>query len=533
MEFRISGIIISPGEGEEVLASKIAAILNISSESISSLKIVRKSIDARRHRPPRIVYIVDVSVEEDIDPVALIHKGVKIETVPSEKIPSYQIAKMKPQKMPVIVGSGPAGLFAALILVERGLSPLLLERGRTVQERVRDVDDFWKKGILNTESHVYFGEGGAGTFSDGKLTSRLRNPYTAWVKETFVDMGAPSEILTDAKPHIGTDRLRKVVINLRNSLMERGCDVRFQSRVTDFLVSHGRLEGVLVNGKEDIRTNHLILASGQSADDIYKKLHECGVCLEPKPFAIGLRVEHPQALINAIQYGRWHDHPELPPAEYFLTAKATGLKRSVYTFCMCPGGCVIGCSPEKGGVLINGMSNYRRDGAYANSAVVVNVHPDDFRGVEGHPLAGLVFRRMWEERAYTLGGENYHAPVQRLVDFLRDQKGDRPGSTTFSPGVTSASLRNTLPRFVVDALKEGFLQFDKKMRGFVSEEAMLIGVETRTSSPVRILRNPDGQSVNVSGLYPCGEGAGYAGGIISSALDGIKIAESVALKHCC
>lgn len=527
MEFRISGIIITPGEGEEVLASRIAAILNISSESISSLKIVRKSIDARRHRPPRIVYVADVTVEEDIDPAAMI-QGVKIETVPSEKRPSYQIAKMKPQKTPVIVGSGPAGLFAALRLVERGLSPLLLERGRTVQERVCDVDDFWKKGILNPESHVYFGEGGAGTFSDGKLTSRVRNPYTAWVKETFVDMGAPSEILTDAKPHIGTDRLRKVVINLRNSLMERGCDIRFQSRVTDFLVSHGSLEGVLVNGREEIRTNHLILAPGQSADDVYKKLHECGVCLEPKPFAVGLRVEHPQALINAIQYGRWHDHPELPPAEYFLTAKPSGLNRSVYTFCMCPGGCVIGCSPEKGGVVINGMSNYRRDGAYANSAVVVNVHPDDFKETGGYPLGGLVFRKRWEEKAYTLGGGSYHAPAQRLVDFLQDKKGARPGSTTFSPGVASASLRESLPGFVIDALKEGFLQFDRKMRGFVSDEAMLIGVETRTSSPVRILRNAEGQSVNISGLYPCGEGAGYAGGIISSALDGIRIAESVA-----
>jgi uncharacterized FAD-dependent dehydrogenase len=528
MELRISGIMISPGEGEEVLTSTVASILGISSKSILSLKIVRKSIDARKKRQPLFVYVADVSVKEDIDPSALIHKGIKIEADPAEKRPPYPVVNIKPQKRPIIVGSGPAGLFAALALVERGVSPILLERGRTVPERIHDVDAFWEKGKLNPESHVHFGEGGAGTFSDGKLTSRIRNPHTAWVKETFVDMGAPSEILTDAKPHIGTDRLRKVVINLRNNLIKRGCEVRFQSRVTDFLVFEGRLKGVLVNGKEEIRTNHLILASGQSADDTYRKLHECGVCLEPKPFAIGLRVEHPQALINSIQYGRWHDHPELPPAEYFMTAKASGLNRSVYTFCMCPGGSVIGCSPEKGVVVINGMSNYLRDGAYANSAVVVNVHPDDFKDDGPLPLCGLDFRRRWEEKAYILGGKNYHAPAQRLVDFLKDQKGALPGSTTFSPGVKAASLRETLPRFVVEALSQGFLQFDRKMRGFIAEEATLIGVETRTSSPVRILRYPDGQSVSVSGLYPCGEGAGYAGGIISSALDGIRIAESLA-----
>ncbi len=528
MELRISGIMISPGEGEEVLMSRIASLLDISSKSILSLKIVRKSIDAREKRQPHFVYVVDVSVREKIGQFAPVQRGIKIELVPADKRPFYPVVSMKPQKSPVIVGSGPAGLFAALILVERGIFPLLLERGRTVPERVCDVAAFWEKGKLNPESHVYFGEGGAGTFSDGKLTSRIRNPHTAWVKETFVDMGAPSEILTDAKPHIGTDRLREVVINLRNSLIERGCEVRFQSMVTDFLVSEGRLEGVLVNGKEEIRTNQLILASGQSADDTYRKLHECGVCLEPKPFAIGLRVEHPQALINRIQYGRWHDHPDLPPAEYFLTAKTTDLKRSVYTFCMCPGGSVIGCSPERGILVTNGMSNYRRDGAYANSAVVVNVRVDDFRDGGLLPLCGLDFRRKWEEKAFILGGENYYAPAQRLVDFLKNRKGDLPGTTTFFPGVKAASLRETLPLFAVEALAQGFLQFDRRMRGFITEGATVIGVETRTSSPVRILRHPDGQSVSVSGLYPCGEGAGYAGGIISSALDGIRIAESIA-----
>ena len=527
MEFRISGIMIPLGEAEGDLTSRISSLLHIPGESISSLKVVRKSIDARKKRLPRFVYVVDISVKEGIQPMAQSPEGVKIEVISEERRPPLPVVKTRPQMRPVIVGCGPAGLFAALTLVERGLSPLLLERGKTVSERVRDVDAFWKKGILNPESHVHFGEGGAGTFSDGKLTSRARNPYTSWVKEILVDAGAPSEILTDAKPHIGTDRLREVVINLRKTLAERGCDILFQSRVTDFLIHRGKVEGLVVNGREEIKTSHLILASGQSADDTYGKLHEHGVCFVPKPFAIGLRVEHPQELINRIQYGRWHDHPELPPAEYFLTAKLTGLRRSVYTFCMCPGGSVIGCSPAEGSVVTNGMSDYRRGGLYANSAVVVNVQTDDFMKDVHSPLDGLAFRRKWEEQAYLLGGRNYHAPAQRLVDFLQDREGSLPGSTTFSPGVKASLLRESLPPFVVEALKEGFLQFDRKMRGFISAEAFLIGVETRTSSPVRILRNPDGQSVNTAGLYPCGEGAGYAGGIISSALDGVRIAGSM------
>jgi uncharacterized FAD-dependent dehydrogenase len=519
---------ISPGEGEAVLTSKIASILNISLNAILSLNIVRKSIDARKKRSPHFIYMVDVSVSDDIHPNVQAAKGIKIETTSKEKRPSWPVAKIRPPKRPVIIGCGPAGLFAALILVERGVFPLLLERGRAIPERIMDVRDFWEKGILNPESHVHFGEGGAGTFSDGKLTSRTRSPYTAWIKETLVDSGAPSVILSDAKPHIGTDRLREVVVNIRRRLSERGCEVRFQSKATDFLVHRGKVEGVVVNGVEEIKTNHLIMAPGQSADDTYKKLYECGVCLLPKPFAMGLRVEHPQEVINTIQYGKWHDHPELRPAEYFLTAKLTTLNRSVYTFCMCPGGHVIGCSSEYGRVVTNGMSYSRRDGFYANSAVVVSVVPDDFMVDGSLPLGGLEFRRTWEEKAFSLGGKTYHAPAQRLVDFLEDREGPLPGSTTFSPGVKATLLRKALPRFVVEALQQGFIQFDRKMRGFITEEATLIGVETRTSSPVRILRNPDGQSVSVSGLYPCGEGSGYAGGIISSALDGIRIAESIA-----
>ena len=528
MELRISNIMVSPGEGEEALSSRIASILNIPFESISAMKVIRKSVDARKNRPPFFVYVVDVSFKEEILPAAQSSKGIKIEVVSEVQRPPYPIAGKRPKKRPVIVGCGPAGLFAALTLVERGICPLILERGKSGPDRIADVRAFWDKGILNPESHVHFGEGGAGTFSDGKLTSRVKNPNTMWLKESLVGAGAPSDILTDAKPHIGTDRLRQVVINLRKTLAERGCDIRFQSRVTDFLIYEGKVEGVVVNGSEEIRTDHIILATGQSADDTYGKLNEKGVCLESKPFAIGLRVEHPQELINRIQYGKWHDHPDLPPAEYFLTAKVTGLERSVYTFCMCPGGYVIGCSAEKGGVVTNGMSDYHRDGAYANSAVVVNVRPDDFRQCGPSPLNGLVFRRRWEEKAFVLGGKTYCAPAQRLVDFLQDREGALPGPTTFSLGVRASLLSETLPWYVVEALKQGFVNFDRKMRGFITAEATLIGVETRTSSPVRILRNSDCQSVSVSGIYPCGEGAGYAGGIISSALDGIRIAEKIA-----
>jgi len=518
---------ISLGESEEVLVSKVSSLLDILPESVLSLKVVRKSIDARRNRPPCFVYVVDISVGDEIRLMPKDSRGLKIEPISVNKESSYPMVKNKPRKKPVIVGCGPAGLFAALTLMERGIPSILLERGKTVPERICDVNAFWGKGILNAESNVHFGEGGAGTFSDGKLTSRVRNPNTARVKEMLVDAGAPSDILTSAKPHIGTDRLRKVVVNLRRRLTEMGCEFCFQSHVTDFAMTRGRVEGVVVNGKEEIRTDHVILAIGQSADDTYLKLHECGICLVPKPFAIGVRVEHPQALINQIQYGKWYNHPDLPPAEYFLTAKLNGIERSVYTFCMCPGGAVIGCSPVGGTVVTNGMSDYNRDGRFANAAVVVNVGPDDFEGTGATPLGGLKFRRQWEEKAFNFGGENYHAPAQRLVDFVRDQEGRLPGSTSFLPGLKAASLRETLPRFAIEALALAFIQFERKMKGFITEEAVLIGVETRTSSPVRVLRHPDGQSVSMSGLYPCGEGAGYAGGIISSALDGIKVAESL------
>jgi uncharacterized FAD-dependent dehydrogenase len=528
MELKINGLALSLGEGEEILPSRAASLLGIPREMVLDLRVIRRSIDARRSRPPRFVYLVIVrlpdgssfSVREDAVGIT-----VTEETDISEEGragPSRKIIP-RPERRPIVVGCGPAGMFAALTLAGRGMPVLLLERGKAVPERLPDVRAFWEKGVLQPESHVHFGEGGAGTFSDGKLTTRVKNPYTGWVKGIMAELGAPSDILVDAHPHIGTDRLRQVVMNLRNRLVEMGCEVRFENRVSDFVIHRGRLLGVVINGSEEIRTGRLILASGQSADDTFRKLAERRVALTAKPFAVGLRVEHPQEVINRIQYGRWSGHPDLPAAVYFLTAKSETMNRSVYSFCMCPGGRVIGSSAMEGGVVTNGMSGFRRDSPYANSAVVVNVRVADLEG--GGPLAGLAFRRHWEERAFRAGGGTYCAPAQRLTDFLAGRANSPVGRCSFLPGVREADLWDLLPPFVVEALKWGFGEFERKMPGFITEEATLIGVETRTSSPVRVSRGEDGQSITAAGLFPCGEGAGYAGGIISSALDGIRAAE--------
>lgn len=525
MILEISGITASLGEGDKGLARKAAFVLNLPLEKILSWRVLRRSLDARRRRPPRFVYVVEVSLADETSWLEKPTKEIKIRRVTCKETPSPTTGRLKLPIRPVVVGCGPAGLFAALTLAQKGMPPLLLERGKDVDRRVVDVNRFWEEGIFNSESHVHFGEGGAGTFSDGKLTSRAKNPLTAWIKRIMVEMGAKSDIITDVRPHIGTDRLREVLANLREKLLKLGVEIRFDTRVSDLSVRRQRIEGVVVNENEEIKTSHLILAIGQSADDTYRMLHANGVYMEPKPFAMGLRVEHPQALINEIQYGKWSDHPELPPADYFLTAAIRDMGRSVYSFCMCPGGRIIGCSAISGGVVTNGMSASRRDGSYANSAVVVNVRPDDF--VEDEPLAGLNFRRRWEELAFVRGGGDYFAPAQRLLDFLDGSENGDIGPTSFLPGVRAVSLQEILPYFIAETLKKGFRIFERKMPGFISREAHLIGVETRTSSPVRMVRGPDGQSVAVWGIYPCGEGSGYAGGIVSSALDGIRAAGQI------
>ncbi|MDO9228605.1 MAG: hypothetical protein Q7U03_03460 [Syntrophales bacterium] len=540
MVLKINGLTLALGEREDLLPVRVASLLGLPDGAIADIRVIRRSIDARRTRPPRFVYLLVVRLADGVDWRPAPERetaGISVtegaqypkgKGTDLKSVPRLQGGSAVFERRPVVAGCGPAGLFAALTLAEKGVPVLLLERGRAVQERLADVRAFWERGILNPESHVHFGEGGAGTFSDGKLTSRVKNPCTSRVKRVRVEMGAPADILVDARPHIGTDRLREVVVNLRKRLIGLGGEVRFGARVTDFRIHRGGLVGIVVNDSEEIRTGHLILATGQSAADTYRKLAERGVALAPKPFAIGLRVEHPQELINRIQYGRWAGHPDLPPADYFLTAKVGALNRSCYSFCMCPGGQVIGCSAEAGGVITNGMSRLRRENPCANSAVVVNVQSEDLGG-EG-PLAGLAFRRHWEERAFLAGGSDYCAPAERLTDFLSGKNHSPIGRCSFLPGVREAYLRDVLPPFVVEGLKRGFAEFERKMPGFITGEAILIGVETRTSSPVRIARGEDGQSVNLTGLYPCGEGAGYAGGIISSALDGIRAAERLLLS---
>lgn len=525
--FRLNGLILMPGETEERLAAKAAAALHIRAADLVTLSVIRKALDARRNRPPHFVYAVKIVLCDDAVLPETLPDGIQLQSCHDEK--KMDKASVRPsgslsRKLPVIVvGGGPAGIFAAYTLAVGEMPVLLIERGRPVEKRVADVESFWKKGVLDAQSNVLFGEGGAGTFSDGKLTSRSKNPYSGLVKKILVDLGAPSSILTDAKPHIGTDRLRKVLVNMRRKLQEAGCDIRFETQVTDFIVRRGAITAVTVNGKEEIKTDRVVLAVGQSADDTYRMIHQHGIEMEPKPFAMGVRVEHPQALINKIQYGRWSDHPHLPPAEYFITAAVRELNRSVYTFCMCPGGQVIGCSAFPQTLITNGMSNADRDGEFANSAVVVNVRVEDF-AVTGDPLSGLDFRSRWEKEAYLAGGGNYGAPAQRLSEFLGRKSSGVVGRTSFLPGVQAARLENILPDFVSAALRAGIRQFDKKMTGFISDDAHLIGVETRTSSPVRICRNTNGESDTIRGFYPCGEGSGYSGGIISSALDGIRAA---------
>ncbi|PKN68739.1 MAG: hypothetical protein CVU52_09885 [Deltaproteobacteria bacterium HGW-Deltaproteobacteria-10] len=523
---RIAGIKLALDENEEQLSQKAAAILAVAPSNIVNCIIIKKAIDARRNKPPHFVYVVQLTVSDDFpvpcDPV----DGIQVHEL-EDHLPEPLFAKTFASKLSIVIaGSGPAGLFAAYVLSARGFPVLLLERGTAIEKRTKDVQAFWRKGILNPASNVLFGEGGAGTFSDGKLTSRSKNPYSSWIKKILVEMGAPQCILTDAKPHVGTDQLAKVLINFRNKLASMGCTMRFEAQITDFIIRQGRLAAIIVNGKEEIKAEQLVLAIGQSADDTYRKLQVSGIKMEAKPFAMGLRVEHPQELINSLQYGKWSGHPQLPPAEYFVTAAIPALNRSVYTFCMCPGGEVIGCSAFPGHVLTNGMSKSLRNGRFANSAVVVNVRVDDFAPQE-EPLAGLEFRARWEKKAFEKGGSNYCAPVQRLTNFLEKKAADHNVQTSFRPGTKPAVLDDVLPPFVAGALRAGIYEFNRKMPGFITDEAQLIGVETRTSSPVRICRKADGQSETVRGLYPCGEGAGYAGGIISSALDGIKAAQNL------
>ena len=526
MTIRISNIHLSLEEEESSLLSKVAHALDVLPEQVHGFKIVKKSLDARRKNRIRFVYTVDLSLPDEQEKKALREPpaAFRIEEVPPPSIPAPLVLGKKPSSRPVIVGTGPAGLFAALKLAEGGLPPLILERGKEVSARVKDVERFWGEGTLEAESNVQFGEGGAGTFSDGKLYTRLNDPRISAILEALVRFGAPSEILFLQRPHIGTDRLRRVVTGIRHFLQEQGAEFKFQAKVTGLKILQNKLQGILLNGREELEASILLLAPGHSARDTYRMLGQAGVALESKPFAIGLRVEHPQKLIDRIQYGPSAGHSRLPPSEYQLTYRSSQ-DRAVYSFCMCPGGSVIGAGSEMGAMVTNGMSSFRRNSPFANSALVVSVGKGDFAGMG--PLAGMEFQRRWEEKAFRLGGENFRAPAQALRDFLEGRDPISWRETSFRPGITPARLDECLPDFVIESLREAIPFFNRKMPGFSSSEAMLMGIETRTSAPLRILRGKDYHSQNVRGLLPIGEGSGYAGGIISSALDGMLAAEAV------
>ena len=523
---RLENIKIREDLSDEEVVREACRKYQISFSDVEYYSIFKKSIDARNKDDIFYNYTIDVKYTGK--------GGKEIKKVTKE---SYQIdikAKRKSEKRPVIVGAGPAGLFCALILVQNGIKPIVIEQGKKVEDRQKDVEEFLKNGKLNVNSNVQFGEGGAGTFSDGKLTTGVNNPLCRRVLKEFVNFGAPKQIMYVNKPHIGTDNLIHVISNMRNYIIENGGEFLFESKLVDFEIKDEKLVSAkyidLSNENQEtkeIQTDSLVLAIGHSARDTFEKVHEKGLNMEKKNFSVGVRIEHKQTMINESQYGT-KTKLNLPPAEYKLAYH--GENRSCYTFCMCPGGTVMASSSNPGEIVTNGMSKFARDGENANSAVLVSVTPEDFKGES--VLEGIYFQKELEEKAFILGGSNYFAPIQRVGDFLENRKTIEIGEVkpTYKPGVTLSNLQEILPDYVVKTLKEGLLDFDKKIKGFANEDAILTGVETRSSSPVRIVRNEVGES-NIKGIYPCGEGAGYAGGIMTAAMDGIKIAINILEKE--
>jgi len=537
LRYLVCNVAVAVGENTPTIRATIAQLLAISTENICSLKRVRRSLDARQKR--NIHFLCSFEVELNTPLPQPLPNGVKqCETsllVPQRPTELPLAAVQRPRKA-IVIGAGPAGLFAALALAEAGIQVHLLERGKPVETRMRDIGRLRSRGELNSESNICFGEGGAGTYTDGKLYTRIKHPYLRWVLATFIRFGAKEDILVDAHPHLGTDRLIRIVRNMRKALLALGVDYRFNSRVDDLLVSGGCIQGVRIATGEELLADTVVLATGHSARDTYAQLHKLGIHMEAKPFAIGVRAEHPQPLIDQIQYQAIAGHPELGAAEYALTHQVADAylgKRGVYTFCMCPGGLIVPSPTEHGGMAVNGMSNAKRSGAFANSGIVVQVTPEDIErhGIGAHPLAGVAFQREIEAATFAMANYSYAAPAMRMTDFIAHKSSGTIAPTRFKPSAIPTDLWQIFPDWLANPLAEGIKGFGQKMHGYISDEANLLASETRTSSPVRITRGDDLQSLNLIGLYPVGEGAGYAGGIVSAAVDGLKAAAMIIAQH--
>jgi uncharacterized FAD-dependent dehydrogenase len=515
----------------ETLRQAVLKRLAMPPDDLLDLTLYKRSYDARnRRKGVFFICIVDVTVRDEAAVLRRFSKDRHVSVAPDTRYHPVARAPATTKDRPLVVGFGPCGLFAALVLAQMGFNPIVLERGRDVRRRTRDTWALWRQKQLTPESNVQFGEGGAGLFSDGKLYSQIKDPkfYGRKVMHEFVRAGAPAEILYVSKPHIGTFRLTGVVSAMREEIRSLGGEVRFESKVTDLLIEAGQIEGVVLASGETLRSRHVVLAPGHSARDLFRLLEKRQVHLDPKPFAIGFRIEHPQSMIDKARLGQFAGHPELGAADYKLVHHARN-GRSVYSFCMCPGGTVVAATSEPERVVTNGMSQYSRNERNANAGIVVAINPEiDF---PGGPLAGVALQEGLESQAYVLGGSDYCAPGQLTGDFLRGVPSTQLGAVTpsYQPGVRLGDLSQALPAYAIEAMREALPAFGKQLHGFDREDAVLTGVESRTSSPVRITRDPESlQSLNVRGLYPCGEGAGYAGGILSAGVDGIKVAEAVA-----
>lgn len=528
---RLTEIRLPIDHHENALRTAIIERLGIADHELKAYTIFRRSHDARKKTAIVFIYTVDVTVENQASVLARLGNHKQVKPAPDMTYRFAARVTEPPTSRPVIIGCGPCGLFAGLILAQGGFHPIILERGKPVRERAKDTFGFWRTRKLDTESNVQFGEGGAGTFSDGKLYTQIKDPkhYGRKVLTEFVAAGAPPEILYAAKPHIGTFRLVKIIENMRQTIQSLGGTFHFESRVDDLITENDKIRGVILADGTHIESEHVILAVGHSARDTFQMLYERGISIEPKPFSIGLRIEHPQSLIDQCRLGPHAGNSLLGAADYKLVHHCKN-GRSVYSFCMCPGGTVVAAASEAGHIVTNGMSQYSRNERNANAAIVVGISPDDF---SGHPLAGINLQRELEKRAFELGGSNYDAPCQLVGDFLTGKPSTQLGSVipSYQPGVKPCDLSSALPDYAIEAIREALPAFERWIPGFAMHDAVLTGIETRTSSPIRILRHPDHmQSMNLTGLYPAGEGAGYAGGILSSAIDGIQAAQAVMLS---